>query len=45
MTEPNSATMCPTCQTVVSTEPGWRLVQCPNCGAIISRMAEDGSFD
>jgi predicted RNA-binding Zn-ribbon protein involved in translation (DUF1610 family) len=45
MPEPSSQAMCPGCQTVVSVEPGWRLVACPKCGAIITRMSEDGSFD
>ncbi|MCI4320549.1 MAG: transposase [Thermoplasmata archaeon] len=45
MTEPNSQTMCPNCQTVVVVEPSWRLVQCSKCGAMITRMGEDSSFD
>jgi predicted RNA-binding Zn-ribbon protein involved in translation (DUF1610 family) len=45
MTEPSAQTMCPSCQTVVTVEADWRLVQCPRCGAMITRMGEDSSFD
>jgi predicted RNA-binding Zn-ribbon protein involved in translation (DUF1610 family) len=45
MSEPSSQTMCPSCQTVVTVEADWRLVQCPKCGAMITRMSEDSSFD
>ena len=36
---------CPKCRTVTIAEPGWRMVQCSHCGEMITRMAEDASYD
>jgi predicted RNA-binding Zn-ribbon protein involved in translation (DUF1610 family) len=45
MTEPSTQAICPTCHTVVTVEAEWRLIQCPKCGGMITRMGEDSSFD
>ncbi len=45
MEETNPRVICPTCHTVIPVEPGWRLVQCPKCGGMITRMGEDSSYD
>jgi len=45
MAEPNLQTLCPDCQTPISVEPDWRLVQCPTCGAMVTRMGEDRAYD
>jgi predicted RNA-binding Zn-ribbon protein involved in translation (DUF1610 family) len=45
MTDPNLKAICPGCQAAVSVDPEWRLVQCPKCGAMITRMGEDSLYD
>jgi predicted RNA-binding Zn-ribbon protein involved in translation (DUF1610 family) len=45
MVELDREAVCPSCQAVVSVGPDWRLVQCPRCGAMITRMGEDSSYD
>jgi|HubBroStandDraft_1064217.scaffolds.fasta_scaffold03192_4 predicted RNA-binding Zn-ribbon protein involved in translation (DUF1610 family) len=45
MVEPSLQAVCPDCQTAVAVEPDWRLVQCPKCGAMITRMGEDSAYD
>ena len=43
--EPGPQVLCPTCHTAFEVDPGWRLVQCPRCGAMITRMGEDAAYD
>jgi endogenous inhibitor of DNA gyrase (YacG/DUF329 family) len=45
MNDASQKVECPKCQTVVVAEPGWRMVQCSRCGEMITRMAEDSSYD
>ena len=45
MVETNLQVICPTCRTVIAVDPEWRLVQCPKCGGMITRMSEDNSYD
>jgi Zn finger protein HypA/HybF involved in hydrogenase expression len=44
-TVPDRQVMCPTCATVFVAEPEWRIARCPQCGGMITRMAEDNAFD
>jgi len=37
--------LCPTCHAVVQVVPDWRLVQCPRCGGMLTRMSEDRDYD
>jgi predicted RNA-binding Zn-ribbon protein involved in translation (DUF1610 family) len=43
--EAGEVTICPGCQTIVRVPADWRLVQCPGCGQMITRMADDSAFD
>jgi endogenous inhibitor of DNA gyrase (YacG/DUF329 family) len=45
MAESDRQVMCPICNRPVDIEPEWRLVQCPRCSGMITRMSEDSSFD
>jgi predicted RNA-binding Zn-ribbon protein involved in translation (DUF1610 family) len=36
---------CPACHAIVIVEAEWRLVQCPKCGEMITRMGGDSSYD
>jgi len=45
MSEGDQQVVCPTCHRVISVDPEWRLVQCPGCGEMITRMSEDSSYD
>jgi hypothetical protein len=36
---------CPTCHAIIPVDPEWRLVQCSACKEMITRMAEDSSYD
>ncbi len=36
---------CPNCRRTISVEPEWRLIQCPRCGQMVTRMSEDSSYD
>ncbi|MGI0128630.1 MAG: hypothetical protein ACREDE_06760 [Thermoplasmata archaeon] len=45
MTNPEEAVRCPECRELVSVEPDWRLVICPHCGGVITRMTGDASYD
>ena len=42
---PLPSVMCPNCRTVFPVPEDWRLVQCPSCGHVITRMEEDAAFD
>jgi Zn finger protein HypA/HybF involved in hydrogenase expression len=44
---PNSPTTvrCPQCSELVTVDPDWRLAICPKCGGVITRMADDASYD
>jgi DNA-directed RNA polymerase subunit RPC12/RpoP len=45
MVPPDTQVACPNCRSVVVVEPEWRLVQCPRCGHMITRMGEDTAYD
>jgi predicted RNA-binding Zn-ribbon protein involved in translation (DUF1610 family) len=45
MVEEAQRVQCPTCKTIIPVESEWRLVQCPGCGGIVTRMGEDGAYD
>lgn len=45
MVEEVGRVQCPTCRTIIPVEPGWRLVQCPRCGGMVTRMGEDAAYD
>jgi predicted RNA-binding Zn-ribbon protein involved in translation (DUF1610 family) len=45
MAQAENQVQCPACQAFVHVEPDWRLVQCPKCGEMITRMGEDSSYD
>ncbi|HXW66552.1 MAG TPA: hypothetical protein VEL82_01530 [Thermoplasmata archaeon] len=36
---------CSGCGASISVPPDWRLVECPSCGAIVTRMASDPRYD
>lgn len=41
----NETVLCPTCGLAVQVAPDWRLVQCPRCGAMVSRMTDEPAYD
>jgi predicted RNA-binding Zn-ribbon protein involved in translation (DUF1610 family) len=43
--EPNEEVLCPKCQSCITVDAAWRLVQCPHCGEMVSRMTDDSSYD
>jgi endogenous inhibitor of DNA gyrase (YacG/DUF329 family) len=45
MAEDELAVPCPNCHTLIPVTPEWRLVQCPRCGEMVTRMGEDRSYD
>jgi|HubBroStandDraft_1064217.scaffolds.fasta_scaffold24735_3 predicted RNA-binding Zn-ribbon protein involved in translation (DUF1610 family) len=45
MVDTERQVVCPRCQTAIPVEPEWRLVQCPSCGEMVSRMTEDRAYD
>jgi len=45
MEEGSQKVECPKCRTVLLAESGWRMIQCARCGQMITRMAEDASYD
>jgi predicted RNA-binding Zn-ribbon protein involved in translation (DUF1610 family) len=45
MVETETRVMCPKCHAAIPVEPEWRLVQCPQCGEMVSRMTEDSTYD
>ncbi|MCI4350778.1 MAG: hypothetical protein L3K15_04625 [Thermoplasmata archaeon] len=45
MTEGEKVVSCPSCHAPVPVDPEWRLVQCPKCGSMVTRMGEDSSYD
>jgi predicted RNA-binding Zn-ribbon protein involved in translation (DUF1610 family) len=45
MTEAAEAVRCPKCSRIVPVSADWRLVVCPGCGEVISRMDSDARFD
>jgi|GEM_PF-3554469 len=45
MSDTELQVLCQTCHTVVAVDREWRLVQCPHCGEMISRMTDDSSYD
>ncbi|MGA8303400.1 MAG: hypothetical protein WA691_05000 [Thermoplasmata archaeon] len=45
MTDPSGAVRCPQCAELVPVAPDWRLVLCPKCGNVITRMASDATYD
>jgi predicted RNA-binding Zn-ribbon protein involved in translation (DUF1610 family) len=36
---------CPSCGALIPVEPEWRLVQCPKCQEMVTRMGEDSAYD
>lgn len=36
---------CPKCQAIIPVEPEWRLVRCPHCGDVVTRMGGDAAYD
>ncbi|MCI4353839.1 MAG: hypothetical protein L3K06_00550 [Thermoplasmata archaeon] len=45
MGEPDTQLLCPSCQALITVEAGWRIAQCPRCGAMVTRMGEDSAYD
>jgi predicted RNA-binding Zn-ribbon protein involved in translation (DUF1610 family) len=45
MVETNPQVLCPTCIAGIEVDPEWRLIQCPKCGGMITRMGEESSYD
>jgi predicted RNA-binding Zn-ribbon protein involved in translation (DUF1610 family) len=45
MDETDHEVQCPNCHRTISVEPEWRMVQCPGCAQMITRMTEDRSYD
>ncbi len=42
--EPTVA-VCPACGERVPVPADWRVVECPACHGIVTRMADDASYD
>jgi endogenous inhibitor of DNA gyrase (YacG/DUF329 family) len=45
MREADPTVLCPICHASITVDPEWRLVQCPRCGGMVTRMSEDSSYD
>jgi Zn finger protein HypA/HybF involved in hydrogenase expression len=45
MAEEVRQVMCPDCHAVFPIPSDWRLGPCPKCGAIVTLMGEDSSYD
>jgi predicted RNA-binding Zn-ribbon protein involved in translation (DUF1610 family) len=45
MDEPIPPVACPNCHATIPVDPEWRIVQCPRCGQMVTRMTDDASYD
>ncbi len=45
MAESDDVVRCPQCARLVPVPEDWRVVVCPTCGAVITRMASDSEYD
>jgi predicted RNA-binding Zn-ribbon protein involved in translation (DUF1610 family) len=43
--ETDRQVLCQTCHAIITVDPGWRLVKCPRCGEMTTRMGEDCAYD
>jgi len=45
MAESDSEVRCPKCSRLIPVAPEWRVVVCPGCGEVVTRMTSDATYD
>jgi predicted RNA-binding Zn-ribbon protein involved in translation (DUF1610 family) len=45
MPDESTVAICPGCGRRIPVEETWRMVECPSCHRVVSRMDDDARFD
>lgn len=45
MSDEPEMVVCPACSKALAVQAAWRMVECPHCRNVITRMGDDASYD